>query len=86
MNILLFKLVLFFSLTESNVTLVPPTPNSPRLLSSEYFGFTLQWTEYSQLYNDSPVVFVLEVNRHENNSDPATFLPVIKKYHTVRIC
>ncbi|CAH3171044.1 unnamed protein product, partial [Porites evermanni] len=66
----------------SNVTLVPPTPNPPLLLSSEYFEFTLQWTEYSQLYNDSPVIFVLEVKRHGNISDPASFLPVIKKYHT----
>ena len=86
LNILLFKLVLFFSLTDSNVTLVPPTPNPPLLLSSEYFEFTLQWTEYSQRYNDSPVIFVLEVKRHENISDPASFLPVIKKYHTVSIC
>ena len=85
LNILLFKLVLFFSLTDSNVTLVPPTPNPPLLLSSEYLEFTLQWTEYSQLYNDSPVIFVLEVKRHENISDPASFLPVIKKYHTVSI-
>ena len=75
-----------FSLTESNVTLVPPTPNPPLLLSSEYFGFALQWTEYSLRYNDSPIIFVLEVKRHENVPDPATFLPVIKKYHTVRIC
>ena len=86
LDILLFKLVLFFSLTESNVTLVPPTPNSPLLLSSEYFEFTLQWTEYSQLYNDSPIIFVLEVKRHENISDPASFLPVINKYYTVSIC
>ena len=86
LNILLFKLVLFFSLSESNVTLVPPTPHPPLLLSSEYFEFTLQWTEYSQLYNDSPVIFVLEVKRHENISDPSTFLPVINKYHTVSIC
>ena len=86
LNILLFRLVLFFSLTESNVTLVPPTPNPPLLLSSKYFEFTLQWTEYSQVYNDSPVIFVLEVKRHENISDPASFLPVIKKYHTVSIC
>ena len=86
LSILLFKLVLFFSLTESNVTLVPPTPTPPLLLSSEYFEFTLQWTEYSQRYNDSPVIFVLEVKRHENISDPASFLPVIKKYHTVSIC
>ena len=86
LDILLFKLVLFFSLTESNVTLVPPTPNSPLLLSSEYFEFTLQWTEYSQRYNDSPIIFVLEVKRHENISDPASFLPVINKYYTVSIC
>ena len=65
---------------------MPPTPNPPLLLSSEYFEFTLQWTEYSQLHNDSPVIFVLEVKRHENISDPASFLPVIKKYHTVSIC
>ena len=84
--ILLFKLLLFFSLTDSNVALVPPTPNPPLLLSSEYFEFTLQWTEYSQLYNDSPVIFVLEVKRHVNISDPVSFLPVIKKYHTVSIC
>ncbi|KAM7440466.1 hypothetical protein ABFA07_010295 [Porites harrisoni] len=70
------------TLTKSDVTLVPPTPNPPLLLSSEYFEFTLQWTEYSQLHNDSPVIFVLEVKRHENISDPASFLPVIKKYHT----
>ncbi|CAH3120643.1 unnamed protein product [Porites lobata] len=70
------------TLAKSNVTLVPPTPTPPLLLSSEYFEFTLQWTEYSQRYNDSPVIFVLEVKRHENISDPASFLPVIKKYHT----
>ncbi|CAH3120703.1 unnamed protein product [Porites lobata] len=70
------------TLAKSDVTLVPPTPNPPLLLSSEYFEFTLQWTEYSQLHNDSPVIFVLEVKRHENISDPASFLPVIKKYHT----
>ncbi|CAH3140168.1 unnamed protein product, partial [Porites evermanni] len=72
------------TLANSNVTLVPPTPNPPLLLSSEYFEFTLQWTEYSQRYNDSPVIFVLEVKRHENISDPASFLPVIKKYHTTK--
>ena len=79
-------MAVIFSPTESDVTLVLPTPNPPLLLSSEYFEFTLQWTEYSQLYNGSPVIFVLEVKRHENISDPASFLPVIKKYHTVSIC
>ncbi|XP_073235259.1 uncharacterized protein [Porites lutea] len=76
------QLATLADLANSNVTLVPPTPNPPLLLSSEYFEFTLQWTEYSQLYNDSPVIFVLEVKRHENISDPASFLPVIKKYLT----
>jgi len=69
----------------SNVTTLPPTPDPPQLLSSTYFTFTLQWNDYSQTkYNASPFVYVLEVKRHENTSDPAIILPLIKKYHTTK--
>ncbi|KAK2570252.1 Tyrosine-protein kinase receptor torso [Acropora cervicornis] len=71
--------------TESNALAFLPTPHPPHLLLSSYFSFTLRWNEYSQTkYNASPIMYVLEVTRHQNTSDPAVILPHLKKYHMTR--
>ncbi|XP_044179128.1 tyrosine-protein kinase receptor torso-like isoform X1 [Acropora millepora] len=73
------------SSTESNITAFLPTPHPPHLLFSSYFSFTLRWNEYSQTkYNASPIMYVLEVTRHQNTSDPAVILPHLKRYHVTR--
>ncbi|XP_029207243.2 uncharacterized protein LOC114970916 isoform X1 [Acropora millepora] len=73
------------SSSESNALAFLPTPHRPHLLFSSYFSFTLRWNEYSQpKYNASPIMYVLEVTRHQNTSDPAVILPHLKKYHVTR--
>ncbi|XP_074624032.1 uncharacterized protein LOC141881991 isoform X2 [Acropora palmata] len=73
------------SSSESNALAFLPTPHPPHLLLSSYFSFTLRWNEYSQTkYNASPIMYVLEVTRHQNTSDPAVILPHLKKYHMTR--
>ncbi|XP_068747375.1 uncharacterized protein [Montipora capricornis] len=68
--------------TESRKSASLPTPDAPLLLSSTYFMFTLRWDDYRKTrYNASPIVYVLEVTRHLNISDPAIILPIIQKYH-----
>lgn len=68
--------------TESGKSASLPTPDAPLLLSSTYFMFTLRWDDYRKTrYNASPIVYVLEVTRHLNISDPAIILPFIQKYH-----
>jgi len=86
-----FKLVLKFcfelsvatNITTNETTVSLPTPDEPLLLSSGYFTFKLDWSSYQSKYNTSPVVYVLEVTRHENITDPFVILPLIQKYHTV---
>ena len=79
----LFKIECYL-VSESNITAFLPTPHPPHLLFSSYFSFTLRWNEYSQTkYNASPIMYVLEVTRHQNTSDPAVILPHLKKYHVV---
>lgn len=67
----------------SNIPAVPPVPDAPILLSSGYFTFTLDWGSYSHTkYNATPVVYVLEVTRHTNITDPFIILPHLQIYHT----
>ncbi|XP_078352128.1 uncharacterized protein LOC144636804 isoform X1 [Oculina patagonica] len=84
-NIQLFRLnflLLLYIFLANNITTLPPTPDAPILLSSSYFTFTLDWSSYNETnYNASSVVYVLEVTRHENISDPFIMLPHIQKYH-----
>jgi len=85
-----FGLKLYFdpslanNITSNISTELPPTPDEPVLFSSGYFTFTLDWRSYSETkYNASPVVYVLEVTRHENITDPFIIMPLIQKYHMV---
>lgn len=85
-----FGLKLYFdpslanNITSNISTELPPTPDEPVLFSSGYFTFTLDWRRYSETkYNASPVVYVLEVTRHENITDPFIIMPLIQKYHMV---
>jgi len=74
------------NITSNISTELLPTPDEPVLFSSGYFTFTLDWRRYSETkYNASPVVYVLEVTRHENITDPFIIMPLIQKYHMTNV-
>ena len=88
-----FYINIYFHPLGKNITGMDsmPTPDPPQLTSSTYFGMTLDWSSYKNLYKGVPPIYILEVMRHMdqgdaqhiNTSDPTLILPILQKYHIV---